>query len=75
MDQILYRTNANCFHKSMPSYAGRHLVFARMLGFFRFAPIFNRKEIPALVKIPLALILNAIFILPFLSPEKVLTHM
>lgn len=49
------------------------LVFARMIGFFRFCPIFNRKDIPALVKIPLALIVT-IFIVPFLSPEKCLTH-
>lgn len=49
------------------------LVFARMLGFFRFCPIFNRKDIPALVKIPMALIVT-VFIVPFLSPEKVLTH-
>lgn len=49
------------------------LVFARMLGFFRFCPIFNRRDIPALVKIPLALILTS-FILPFLSPEKVMTE-
>jgi len=49
------------------------LVFARMLGFFRFCPIFNRKDIPTLVKIPLALIVT-IFIVPFLSPDKVLTH-
>jgi flagellar biosynthetic protein FliR len=46
------------------------LVFARMIGFFRFCPIFNRKDIPSLVKIPLALIVTS-FILPFLSPEKV----
>ncbi len=46
------------------------LVFARMLGFFRFCPIFNRRDIPSLVKIPLALIVTS-FILPFLSPEKV----
>ena len=45
------------------------LVFARLIGFFRFCPIFNRKDIPALVKIPLALIVT-IFIVPFLSPEK-----
>ena len=49
------------------------LVFARMLGFFRFCPIFNRKDIPALVKIPLALIVTS-FILPFLSPEKVMAE-
>ena len=46
------------------------LVFARMIGFFRFCPIFNRKDIPPLVKIPFALIIT-IFIVPFLSPEKV----
>lgn len=49
------------------------LVFARMLGFFRFCPIFNRKDFPSLVKIPFALIVT-IFIVPFLSPEKCLTH-
>ena len=49
------------------------LVFARLIGFLRFCPIFNRKDIPALVKIPLALIVT-IFIVPFLSPEKVMTH-
>ena len=49
------------------------LVFARLIGFFRFCPIFNRKDIPALVKIPLALLVT-IFIVPFLSPEKVMTH-
>lgn len=48
------------------------LVFARMLGFFRFCPIFNRKDIPSLVKVPLALIIT-VFIVPFLSPEKVIT--
>lgn len=46
------------------------LVFARMLGFFRFCPIFNRKDIPPLVKISVALIVTS-FILPFLSPDKV----
>lgn len=49
------------------------LVFARLLGFFRFSPIFNRKDIPALVKLPLALIIT-IFMVPFLHPEKCLTE-
>lgn len=49
------------------------LVFARMLGFFRFCPIFNRKDIPSLVKLPMALIVT-IFIVPFLHPEKCLTE-
>lgn len=33
-------------------------VFARMLGFFRFAPVFNRKEVPGMVKISLALLMT-----------------
>lgn len=49
------------------------LVFARMIGFFRFCPIFNRKDFPALVKIPFAIIVT-IFIVPFLHPEKCLTE-
>lgn len=49
------------------------LVFARLLGFFRFAPIFNRKDFPSLVKIPMAIIV-AVFIVPFLSPEKVMAE-
>lgn len=49
------------------------LVFARMIGFFRFCPIFNRKDFPSLVKIPFALIVT-IFIVPFLHPEKCLTE-
>ena len=33
------------------------IVFARLLGFIRFAPIINRKEIAGLVKLSLAFIL------------------
>ena len=35
-------------------------IFARLLGFFRLAPVFNRKEIPGMVKISLALILSIV---------------
>lgn len=35
-------------------------VFARILGFFRMAPIFNRKEIPGMVKLALALMFTCI---------------
>ena len=48
-------------------------VFARLIGFFRFAPIFNRKDFPSLVKLPLALIIT-VFMVPFLHPEKCLTQ-
>lgn len=46
------------------------LVFARLIGFFRFCPIFNRKDFPALVKIPFALIVT-VFIVPFCIPKNV----
>jgi len=48
--------------------AGGIYVFARITGFFRFAPVFNRKEIPGMVKICLALLFTVI-ITPFLAPE------
>ena len=48
-------------------------VFARLIGFFRFAPIFNRKDFPSLVKIPMALIIT-VFLVPFLHREKCLTE-
>lgn len=72
MDQI-YTSLIQMFPKINTYLMAGALVFARMLGFFRFCPIFNRKDIPALVKIPMALIVT-IFIVPFLSPEKVLTQ-
>ena len=31
-------------------------IFARILGFFRMAPVFNRKEIPGMIKLALALL-------------------
>ena len=43
-------------------------IFARLLGFFRFAPIFNKKEVPGMVKICLALLFTFI-IGPFLRPD------
>ena len=44
-------------------------VFARMLGFFRFAPVFNRKEVPGMVKIALALLMT-ICITALIKPDK-----
>lgn len=35
-------------------------IFTRFLGFFRMAPVFNRKEIPGMVKLSLALILSIV---------------
>lgn len=35
-------------------------IFARLLGFFRLAPVFNRKECPGMVKLALCLILTIV---------------
>ena len=43
------------------------IVFARVLGFVRFAPIFNRKEIAGLVKLAFAFILTMI-LTPLIKP-------
>ena len=43
------------------------IVFARLLGFIRFAPIFNRKEIAGIVKLAFAFILTMI-LTPLLKP-------
>ena len=43
------------------------IVFARILGFIRFAPIFNRKEIAGQVKLSFAFILT-IILTPLLKP-------
>ena len=45
------------------------MVFARTMGFFRLSPIFNRKEIPSMVKIALALLFTLI-ITPFVKPDS-----
>lgn len=45
------------------------LVFARIMGFIRFAPVLNRKEIPSLVKLSLALLLTIGFI-SIVHPER-----
>lgn len=46
------------------------IVFARVLGFFRFAPVFNRKEIFSFVRLALALI-TTIIIVNILQPKAV----
>src|SRR5574344_567908 len=38
-------------------------VFVRLLGFMRFAPVFNRKEIPSMIKTSLAVILAVILVM------------
>ena len=43
------------------------IVFARLLGFIRFAPIFNRKEIAGMAKLAFAFILTVI-LTPLIKP-------
>ena len=38
------------------------VIFARVMGFFRLAPVFNRKEMNSIVKLSLALLLTIAFI-------------
>lgn len=44
------------------------MVFARLIGFARLAPVFNRKEIPSMVKLGLILLLTLV-ITPFVKPN------
>ena len=46
------------------------VVFARLLGFIRFAPVFNRKELNTTVKLGLALMLTMI-ITPLVNPGEI----
>ncbi len=47
------------------------MVFSRLIGFMRLAPVFNRKEIPGMVKLALCLLLT-IIITPFVKPESLM---
>ena len=59
MEQILAEL-AKLFPQLNAALAAGIYIFARMLGFFRYAPGFNRKEIPGLVKLSLALLMTII---------------
>jgi flagellar biosynthetic protein FliR len=50
--------------------SGGMIIFARMMGFIRFAPVTNRKEIPGVVKIGLALLLTITFVM-LLKPKQI----
>ena len=47
------------------------MVFSRLIGFMRLAPVFNRKEIPGMVKLALCLLLT-IVITPFVKPDSLM---
>lgn len=56
--EIILTQLAKLFPEFNSALAGGIIIFARMIGFIRFSPVFNRKEIPTMVKISLALILT-----------------
>ncbi len=66
MDQVLTQISI-LFPDFSRWFSAGFIVFARLLGFIRFAPIFNRKEIAGLVKLAFAFILTMI-LTPILKP-------
>ncbi len=67
MDQIVTQMSA-LFPEFARWFSAGFIVFARLLGFIRFAPVLNRKEIAGMVKLAFAFILT-IIITPILKPE------
>ena len=66
MEQIVSQISV-LFPEFSRWFSAGFIVFARLLGFIRFAPIFNRKEIAGIVKIAFAFLLT-IMITPILKP-------
>ena len=66
MDQLITQI-AILFPDFERWFSAGFIVFARLLGFIRFAPVFNRREIAGLVKLALVFILTLI-IPPLLKP-------
>lgn len=66
MDQIVSQISI-MFPDFARWFSAGFIVFARLLGFIRFAPVFNRKEIAGIVKLAFAFILTMI-ITPLVKP-------
>lgn len=56
--EVILAQLAKLFPEFNAALAGGIIVFARMIGFLRFSPVFNRKEIPVMVKVALGLLLT-----------------
>ena len=67
MDQVITQLSI-MFPEFARWFSAGFIVFARLLGFIRFAPIFNRKEIAGMVKLAFAFILTVI-LTPILRPS------
>lgn len=66
MDNFLAQI-ATLFPDFEKYFSAGFIVFARMLGFMRFSPVFNRKEINTVTKISLTLLIT-IMITPLINP-------
>ncbi len=66
MDQVIQQISI-LFPEFARWFSAGFIIFARLLGFIRFAPIFNRKEIAGMVKLAFAFILTVI-LTPILKP-------
>ena len=60
MIETIIQTFPKYFPEINSAIGGEILIFARVLGFVRFAPVLNRKELPTIVKLSFALILTII---------------
>lgn len=67
MDEML-RQIAILFPEFERYFSAGFIVFARLLGFIRFAPILNRKEINTITKLALAFMLT-LMVTPLLHPS------
>ena len=68
MDQVVSQLSI-MFPEFARWFSAGFIVFARLLGFIRFAPVFNRKEIAGIVKLALAFLLTVI-VTPLLKPAN-----
>lgn len=66
MDQLVSQISV-LFPEFARWFSAGFIVFARLMGFIRFAPVFNRREIAGVVKLAFAFILT-IMITPMLKP-------
>ena len=69
MEQFLQQI-AIMFPEFEKYFSAGFIVFARLLGFIRFAPILNRKDINTIVKLSLAFLLT-LMITPLVNPGTV----
>lgn len=68
MVDLILRNFAQYFPEVNTALGAGILIFARLLGFIRYAPVFNRKEIPGMIKLSFILIFT-ILLVTILKPK------